>query len=234
MFVAMRKPFFYAAIVLIGLVFLIEIGSAFLSAPQINDPAYSNLATPGMGIPYLALIDGLLFFTILLMAAPLLISDRVHGRIQGIITFLTSLAVLLLAFFMLVSAIMFLMLMVSLLMATPFGTIAYLAAFSDFDKAAAAITLGSIMTLKIAFVVCLFLAHQRFLQNKSLMLVILTSLVATIVVTFLQSIVPGFLASITDDIAAIVIAVLAIIWSVVYLFSSLPSLVRSLKPGAAI
>ncbi|HEC06606.1 MAG TPA: hypothetical protein ENJ12_07130 [Thiolapillus brandeum] len=187
-----------------------------------------------MGIPYLALIDGLLLFTILLMAAPMLISDRLHGRIQGGITFLTSLAVLLLAFFMLMSAIMFLMMMVSLLMAAPFGTIAYLAAFSDFDKAGAAITLGSIMTFKIAFVICLLLAHQRFLENKSLMFIILTSLVATVVVTFLQSVVPGFLASITDDIAAIIVAVLAIVWAVVYLFSSLPSMIRAFKPGSAV
>lgn len=233
MFVAMRKPFFYAAIVLIGLVFLIEIGSTFLTEPVINNPAYSNLATPGLGIPYLALVDGLLLFTILLMAAPMLISDRVHGRIQGIITFLVSLLILLLAIFMLISAIMFLMLLVGLIAAVPFGTAIYMAAYSTFAKTDAALTLSAIMTFKIAFVVCLFLAHQRFLENKSLMLIVATSLLATILVTFLHGFVPGFLASITDDIAAIIVAVLAIIWSIVYLISSIPSLIRSFKPGTA-
>ncbi len=233
MLVAMRKPFFYAAILLIFLVFLIEIGSVFFTVADINDPAYSHLATPGLGISYLALVDGLLLFTILLMAAPMLISDRVSGRIQGIVTFLVSLVVLLLAFFMLISAIMFLMLLVGLIAAVPFGTAIYMAAYSTFEKADAAITLSTIMTFKIAFVVCLFLAHQRFLENKSLMLIIATSLLATVIITFLHGFVPGFLARITDDIAAIVVAALAIIWSIIYLISSLPSLIRSFKPGAA-
>ena len=38
--------------------------------------------------------------------------------------------------------------------------------------------LSLLMTLKLVFAVCLVLAHQRFLQNKGLVLIIITSFVA--------------------------------------------------------
>jgi len=82
------------------------------------------------------------------------------------------------------------------------------------------------MTLKIVFAICLVLAHQRFLQNKGLDLIIITSLVANLIIAFLHGLVPGFLVSITDTGAAIVVGVLAAIWTVVYLVGGVISVVK--------
>jgi hypothetical protein len=111
-------------------------------------------------------------------------------------------------------------------MAVPFGTIAYFAAFANFDTSGAQIALSLVMVLKLVFAVCLVIAHQRFLENKGLVLIIITSLVSNLVIAFLQGLVPGFLVSITDDIAAIIVCILAIIWAVVYLIGGIVSVVK--------
>ena len=123
----------------------------------------------------------------------------------------------------------YLVLMVSLLLATPFGTIAYLALFGFFPRGDAAILLSLLMFLKLVFAGALVLAHQRFLQNKGLVLLVLTSLVATMIVAFLHSVVPVILVSITDDIGAIVVAMIAIIWGVVLLIGSIPAVIKSIR-----
>jgi hypothetical protein len=111
-------------------------------------------------------------------------------------------------------------------MAPIFGTIAYFAIWAHFDTSGAQAALSLIMTLKIVFAVCLVLAHQRFLQNKGFVLIIITSFVSNLIVAFLQGLVPGFLVSITDDIAAIIVCILAIIWAIVYLIGGIISVVR--------
>ena len=65
--------------------------------------------------------------------------------------------------------------MVSLLLAPPFGPIAYLALWGGFDTDGATVALGLTMLLKLAFAACLVLAHQRFLQNKGLVVLVLLS-----------------------------------------------------------
>lgn len=117
--------------------------------------------------------------------------------------------------------------MVALLLAVPFGTIAYLAMFGSFDRSGATVALSLIMTLKLFFAGCLVLAHQRFLENKGLVLLILTSLLATLVIGFLQGLVPGILVSITDAIAAIVVGILALLWAIWFLLRSIPSIVKA-------
>ena len=130
---------------------------------------------------------------------------------------------------MIFAAIGLLILMVSLLLAIPFGTIVYMAKYASFDKTAAAITLSVIMSLKLGFAVFLVLAHQRFLENKGLILIILTSFLATIILSFLHGPFPGFLISITDDIGAIIVAVLAAIWALFYLIGSIPAIIKALR-----
>ncbi len=223
----LRKPFFIIALVLMILTVLAEVGSVFYFHAVAKEGGLDS--PPGLGISYLAILDGLVLFTILLIGAPLLITDRVHGRIQGIMTFIVALLTLLGAIAMIFSALALLLLMVSLLFAIPFGTIVYMAEYADFDKTAASVALSMVMTLKLGFAVFLVLAHQRFLENKGLILIILTSFLATIVLTFLHKIVPGFLVSITDDIGAIIIALLAAIWAIFYLIGSIPAIVKALR-----
>lgn len=230
----LRKPFLVIALVLLALAVLAELGSGFYIDAAGKGASSYDIKTPGLGIPYLAILDGLLLFTILLIGAPLLITDRVHGRIQGIITLIVGFLTFLGAIIMIFAALGLLFLMVSLLMAIPFGTAVYMAKYASFAKGAAAVTLSLIMGLKIAFVVFLVMAHQRFLENKGLVLIILTSFLATIILSFLHGIVPRFLVSITDDIGALVIAILAAIWALFYLIGAIPAVIKALRVDKAL
>jgi hypothetical protein len=158
----------------------------------------------------------------------------VQGRIQGIVTFVVALLTLLGAVAMIFAALGLLLLMVSLLLAIPFGTLVYMAKYAAFAKTPAAVTLSLIMSLKLGFAVFLVLAHQRFLENKGLVLIILTSFLATIILIFLHGIVPRFLVSITDDIGAIIIALLAAIWALFYLIGSIPAIIKALRVDKAL
>ena len=257
----LRTPFLLAALVLILLVVLVELGATALVG-QTTEPAGSLQGAftpyrgdltdeqvngqlqaaqqqlgdehpPGMGIPDLALLDAVLLFTIALMAAALLVPERVQGRLQGIVTLVVSIVLLILALLLAIKAFVLLLVMVALFSAVPFGTLAYLAIWGFFDRTGARVALTLIMGLKLAFVVCLLLAHQRFLQLKSLVLLTVTSLVATIIVSFLHGLVPIILVSITDAVAAIVVCILAIIWAVVLLVGSLPAIVKALRVSQA-
>src|SRR5262249_46401644 len=126
-------------------------------------------------------------------------------------------------------ALLLLTLMVTLLLAVPFGTIAYFAAYADFGVGAARLTLGIIMALKIAMVIFLILAQQQFIAVKGLVLLLLTSFLASIVVSLLHSIVPGFLVSILDSIAAIVVGVLGGILALTKLVGAVPGIVKGLR-----
>jgi hypothetical protein len=185
---------------------------------------------PGYGILYLALMDGILLFTVVLIAASLLVPERVHGRIQGVITFIFALLLILGAIALIFAVVVVLLVMVSLLLSVPFGTLAYLARYGFFNTGLAQGTLALLMTLKVAFVVALLLAQQRFLQNKGLVLMILLSFVATVIVTFLHGLVPRFLVSITDAIAAIIVGIIAVIAALVLLIGSVGSVVKALRP----
>lgn len=239
----LRKPFFVVAIVAIGLVVLVELGSTLLIgggdasaalARQINDlgvsaPQASGEEPPGRGVPYLVLIDVILLYTVLLMGAALLLPDRLHGRVQGVTTLIGSIVLIIVAFIMGLIAFIELLIMVALATAAPFGTVVYLAIWGFFPRGDAAVVLSLLMFLKLAFCVFLVLAHQRFLQNKGLVLLVLTSLVCNIIVAFLHGLVPIILVSIVDDIAAIIFAILAIIWAIVLLIGSIPAVVKAVR-----
>jgi hypothetical protein len=247
----LRKPFFIVSLVCLVLAVLVEVGSPLLLPTKAPNPAditidqeardagvtpakivqlqQENPPTPGLGIPYLALLDGLLLLTLVLMGASLIIPERVHGRVQGLVTLIGAIVALLAGLAMLFAAIGLLLLMVGLFTAVPFGTIAYLAVWGFFNRAGASGTLGLLMLLKVVAAVCLVLAHQRFLQNKGLVLLVLTSLLANALVSFLHGFVPIVLVSITDALGAIIVAILALIWAVVLLIGALVSIVKVLR-----
>jgi hypothetical protein len=195
----LRRPFFYAALILIVAVILIELGSGLVlrgklpegdvmsaisgalpasirdaledvDSGEVSELAEASSDIPGRGIPYLAFLDGMVLFTVGLVASSLLIGDRVQGRVQGIATLILSILMILGAIAAIILAIVLLLLMIALLLAVPFGTIAYLAIYGFFDRGGASTVLSLLMILKLAFVVCLFLAQQRFLQNRGLVL----------------------------------------------------------------
>jgi len=218
----LRKPFFIIALIVMTIVVLIEIGSPWLMK------ADRNFDTPGYGIMYMAFIDALLLYVSVLITLALLVPEKVQGRIQGIVTLIVSFFGCLGAIGSCFVALIFLLVMVSLLLAPIFGTIAYFAIYGHFDRSDANITLSIIMTLKIVFVVLLLLAHQKFVENKSLVLLVLTSLVCNLIVSFLINLLPIFLVSITDAVGAIVVAIIAIIWLIIFLVMAIISIVKAI------
>jgi hypothetical protein len=241
----LKTPFFFVALAAMILVVLLETGSSLLVGGQDAGAQLAGQATsmgvavpahaqtpPGLAIGYMALVDGLVLFTLALMAAGLVVPDRIQGRVQGVATLIFSILLILAALILLFIAIAKLILMVTLLFAFPFGTIAYLIIWGFFPRGQTTAILALIMFLKLVFGAFLLLAQPRFIQNKGLVLLAFTTWICNIVVSFLHGIVPGILVSITDAIAAIVLAVVAIIWAIVFLIGSIPGIVRALQVSA--
>lgn len=256
----LRRPLFFLALALIAAAVLIEVGAVAtigggrveaavvgtLLPPgdvrdafdQLDENQREQLAAlasqdkpPGIGIPSLALLDGIVLFTLGLIGAGLLVPQAIQGRIQGIITLAFSLLLLLGTLALAAAALARVTLMVALLSAAPFGTLTYLALFGFFNRTGAAAVLSLLMLLKLGVAAGLVLAQQRFIQNKGLVALLVTSIVGNLVVSFLHGLVPGFLVSLTDSIAALIIAILVLLWLAPLLLGSAVSMYRSLQPG---
>ena len=246
----LRVPFFVVAFAAALLVVLLETSASLLIGGR---DATTGLLTaagelemavtggggggvsepPGRAISYLALVDGVLLFTLLLMGAGLLLPHRLHGRLQGVVTLVFAILLILAALGLLLLAIVEVITMVVLFFAFPFGTLAYLVIWGSFPRGDAATLLSLLMFLKLVAGAALLLAHQRFIQNKGLVLMVLTALIGNLVVAFLHGLVPGILVSITDDIAAIVLAIVAIVWAIILLIGSIPAVVKAVRVTAS-
>jgi hypothetical protein len=223
----MRKPVFLIAVVVIGLTVLVELSSIALIgnvAPAANS---LGVSITGQGVPSMSILDGLIFYAMVVMAIALILPERFQSKIQGIATIVVALLLLLACVVRILIDVQLLFLMLGLLLAVPFGTIAYLAIWGHFDTGSARIALSLIMFLKIAFSICLVVAQQRFLKNKGLVLIIVTSFAANLLIAFLYGLVPGFLVSILDVVAAIVVCVLAAVWIIVYMIGGVISTVTA-------
>lgn len=258
---SLRKPFLVAAVLVVLVAFLSCLGSSLVTGPPpfadrvnqtlsnpqtialldrfdiITDDARASLADtrpenpPGMGIPALALIEGLLLLVLLITAAPLLIGERVTGVLTGGVSIIGGLVVLLAAIATAIVSFTALMLMVSLLLSVPFGTMAYLAIFGSFDTGGAGVFTSLVLGLTLACLVLLAVAQQRFLTGKGLMLLLATAALLTFVTSLLHSIVPGFLVSITDALAALITAIVSAIWALLVLIWGIVAAVRVLQLG---
>ena len=222
----LRRPFLIAAFVLSVIVVMIELSTGFAT---LLSNFFDIDSPPGLGIPYLALIDGVLAYTLGVMVVSLVVPERVVGRLQGCATLIVSIVVLLSSIVMVFVALTLLLLMIGLL-ASFFGAVIYFAVFADFPRDAAAVILGVLLTLKVVMAICLVIAHQRFLQNIGLVILVLLSLVLNIVIAFLHDFLPGFLTSITDAVAAIIVAIVAIVWSILLLIGAVVAVLRVIRP----
>jgi hypothetical protein len=244
----LRTPFFTTAMVAIGLVVLIEIGATWILGGRLDTTALAGRAgevgldvpgggaiqqPAGLAIPYLALIDVIALFTVGLMGLGLVVPTRLLGRVQGIATLVGSIILILTALALAIVAFALLILMVTLLLAFPFGTIAYLIIWGFFPRGQAAAVLALLLFLKLFFAGTLVVAQPRFLQNKGLVALVLTSLIANLVAAFLHALVPLFLVSILDALAAVIFAVVAIVWGIIMLIGSIPAIIAAAKATAA-
>ncbi len=213
----LRKPFFYTATIILFISLLIELSTGLFG---------QQLEIPGLGIPSIALIDSLLVFVITMMLLNVLVSPALIGKISGISTLIFSLIILIVSVVVLFTSLIKLVSMISLLLAAPFGTISYFALFTPFERAKAAFVLSILISLKLLFAIFLVLAQQRFLENKGLIILIFTVLLATILVGFLHAFPPGFLASILDALAAIIVSIIALLWSLNFFIRSIPAITK--------
>jgi len=182
----------------------------------------------GFGLRGLTLLEILLVFAILLVALSLILPERIHGRLQGIATLIVSILVILASIVCIFAAFGLLMIMIALIFAFPFGPLVYLAVFGEFDRSGASHVLAAGMMLKLFFCGFLVAAQERYLQNKGLVFLILSSLLGTIIVSFLHNLVPGILVSITDAVAGIVMGIIALLWAIWFLIWSIPSIIKVL------
>jgi hypothetical protein len=188
---------------------------------------------PGLAIPGLGLINGILLLILILTALPMFVGDRITSTVQGIINIIGGLIGLIAGIVLAIGAFIALMIMVSLLLAIPFGTLAYLVIFGSFDTGSSALITTVVMVLQIVGAICLILAQERFLKSKGLVLLFATAILLTFVVSLLHSIVPGILVSITDAVGAIIIGIIGAIWSLVVLIGGIIGAIRLLQLGRA-
>lgn len=244
----LRKPFLILALLVVLVVVLLETGSGLAigghdASAQLLGGAgklgvdvgdvHGVTQPSGRGIPYTALVDGILLYTTVLFALSLLVPKGFQGRVQGIVTLVGSILLILLALLLLVIAFVELIVMVTLFAAAPFGTLAYLALWGFFPVGDATALLGLLLFLKLVFAALLILAQPRFLQNKGLVALVLTSFVCTLVLAFLYGFVPVILVSIVDDVGALVFAIIAIIWGLVLLIGSIPAIWKAVRATAS-
>lgn len=201
---------------------------AELSADEFGEEAQDP---PGLGIPYLALTNGLLLVILSLMVLPLVIGARWTPLVGGIVSFLGGLGALIAGIVMAIVAFVALTVMVSLLLAVPFGTLAYLAIFGFFDVWASGAALALVMLLQFAAIVFLLVAQQSMLGNKRLVFFLLLSVLLTLLMMVLHSIVPLILVSITDALGALIVAIVGAIWGLLMLIGGIISLVKQIQLG---
>ncbi|MGA7614315.1 MAG: hypothetical protein WBX15_03970 [Thermoanaerobaculia bacterium] len=252
---SMRKPFLFLALVLIALAVLMELGETLLlQVPPPPRTAPANLAgltpeeqqelqknlsdattphdtPPGLAIHTMAYVDGLFLLTVVLLALPIVVGDRIHGRTQGLIGLIAGFLVLVATLMKIPVLLIELTVRLTLFLAVPFGTIAYMALYGSFDRGGAAVILSLILFLKLGAGACLLLAQQRFVRQYGLLVMYATSIIASILIAFLHGIVPSFLVSITDAIGAIVVDILALIWALVFVIFGIIAVVKAIRLG---
>lgn len=248
----MRRPLFVVALVLLCGVVGVEVASSLLVGPATTTtgagteaafagagidpddrPSPAELQAladgdepPGVGIPLLALVDGLLLLTMLGLGAALVVPHRLHGRIVAPVNLVASVLLLLAAAVLVVTLLASLALMVGLFLAAPFGTVTYLVRWGFFPREEAQATLGLLWLLKLGFIGFVVAASPRLLQQKGFVALVVTSVLLQLLVGFLHGLAPAPLVSILDVVAGIVVAVAAAFWAVVVLVGSLVGTVR--------
>jgi hypothetical protein len=220
----LRLPFFIVAFICLLLAFFVEAATA----EWVTRHLLGNDNPPGNAISALAMVDFILLYSLTWMLLSVVVPRSITGRLQGCITLFVSFFGCLGALAAIMAAFVLLMLMLALLLAVPFGTIAYLAVWGDFPRGTAAVILTLLMILKIAFLILLVLAHQRFLQNKGLLVLVGISLGLTWLIAFVHALLPIILVSIGDQLMALVIAVVAFIWFLVLLIGAIVATIKAI------
>jgi hypothetical protein len=225
----LRTPFFVLAVVTMTLVVAFELSTlAFLRTAVDGTAVVGEESAPGLGAVYLALLDGILLWTTLVFTIGYFPGKAVTSRVATIVGLILAFFAILGALLMIILAFTALMGMVGLLLAAPFGTLAYLAAFGHFPKGEAVAALSFIILLKLLFLVFLALTDLGYLKAKGLMILLGISILMTWLTSFLIAFPPRFLSTITDTAGALITSVIAFVWLIVIFIFAIVGLFKVL------
>lgn len=192
--------------------------------------AGSNVSRPGIGIKTLGLVNLVLAYVLALMVLDFFpVWRKIAPRVQGIVTLILTLIGLIAAILIVLAAIQLLMMMVAMLFAVPFGTIAYMALWGHFDTDASRTILALVMMLQVGGTIAVLIVNPTLLKNIWLALLVGSALLMTVVLGFLHAFPPSPLVSIADAIGAIIAGIVAAIWMIVFLIGALFAIVRAVR-----
>lgn len=224
-----RRWFLPAAIVLSWVIVVIELGSGAIPA-VLDIVGAPTASTPGVGIAAMAFVDIPMAFTLTLFGLGMVVPHALIGRTQGCATLILGVLILLIAIVSLFVSIALLLLMLALV-ASFFGIAVYLATWGRFDRSAATTILAFLFASKLVIGLSLLLSDQGYLKNRGLIALWITTLVANVIVALLHGLVPRPAVSILDAVAAIILAIVGIVWAVLLLIGAIVSIVRVLQLG---
>jgi hypothetical protein len=230
-------PFSVAA-VLFAAAFSVAVGARWFASADATPQQRGAVAAevvdgadnPGLAIPAIGLLDGLLLLSLALMALGE-VSPATVARTGGPLVLLAGIVVIVLGMVMAVAAVVQLTFMLGLLASPLFGQAVYMALFGSYPRGSAQASLALLMTLRLAGGGALLLWSRSVLQAKGFVLLLLSALAAGVMVSFLLGMVPRVLASVTDAIGAIVVCLVAILWGVVEVVSGARSTLRVVLGG---
>lgn len=215
------KPLYVFAAIAILICVGLEAGASWL--PQ---PSGSALGQGQLGIAALWLLDISLLWTLILGALAFIVDRNLLGKVQGIVTLVLSIVIILWGLKTLIVDFVLLLIMVALL-SSFFGWLVYVPLFAFFATGQAAQFLGILTLLKLVALVLLVVAQRRFARQFGILLLFGLSLLLDLVLSFLHALPPSVLVSVTDDIGAIVICIVAIIYAVIQLIWAIVAILRA-------
>jgi hypothetical protein len=188
-----------------------------------------------LALPSQALIDGLLLVSVAGLALPRLLprarsapaaTSRAGAVNQGarLVSFLLSLAILLVSIAVAVASIARLRYLVALYLSPPLGTLSYLLLYGSFRRGAGLLALTGLMVLKVGACLLVWRAFPRAAKRGVGGLAI-TSVGATVATTICYALAPTSLGTIVDALAAGVVALVALLWAGVIVSGSVRRLV---------
>jgi hypothetical protein len=222
----LRAPFLFIGLFLFLVVVLMDVGGSPAILAIVGE---SGQTPPGLGMRALVLLDVLLFSQVIFLGADALGIGRVARWLNGPGNLILCIVVIFGGIALALAALGLVILMISVLMALPFGPLIYAAIWGSFARGTAMGLLSSTLTLRLIAGVLLVVYDQSVLGKKRLLLLFFTCLVGDLVVSFLLGLVPGLLCSITDAVGAIIGGILGIIWAIILLIPAISGTLRLIR-----
>lgn len=212
------------------------IGVAALTAHRTLHPA-----PPGLGLPSLALVDIGWLVTIVILGLEAFLprpTDPEHPRsalytgAQALTRLLAGVAQIVTSIMVAVTASTLLMTMISLLTALPFGTLVYIAIWGTFDRETAETLLGAALVARVVAAAAILCHRPSARLLRHLLPLFVSGVGCAALLSFLHGAVPMLLVSLLDALAAVIIAIVGLVWGVVFAWRGLDGTLKWARSGA--